>query len=252
MSKKVSKKRGKKGKRGKSDKDKSVSSSSSSNEQGSPSDESSASESKSDTEEGSKNEPAKKQSAETISALPVATATDTDMPSGVGSLAKVDNAIGLIEQAFLMVFLFSLITVGTYQFVAGYLFNVNSTWPFEALQYLVFAIAMIGAALAAQKNQMMSMDFLSRKLSDKNRTMLRIATNLFVIFACYLLVRGGLKGVVATEGAEYELLPKAKAYLVLPIGAALIAIHYILHTLCDVLYLSAGQIPPEEEGMKAH
>jgi len=151
-----------------------------------------------------------------------------------------------------MAFLFSLIGVGTYQFVAGMIFNVNSTWPFEALQYLVFAIAMFGAALSAQKGQMMSMDFLSRKLSDKNRVMLRVVTNLFVMFACYLLTRGGFIGVEATEGSEYELLPKSTAYLVLPVGAMLIALHYVLHTICDVLYLAAGRTPPEEEGLKAH
>ena len=60
-----------------------------------------------------------------------------------------------------------------------------------------------------------------------------------------------------TIGSLFEKLinviinPKT-ALLVLPAGAALIALHYALHALTDALYLAAGQIPPEEEGPAAH
>ncbi len=173
-------------------------------------------------------------------------------PKGLAIIQKIDNGIGLFEQAFLVLALFSLIGVGTYQFVAGNLFDVHSTWPFEALQYLVFATAMGGAALSAQKGQMITMDFIARKLPAKARVFLRLATSLVVVLACYILYKGGLRAAAATTAEEYEVIAASKAYMVLPIGAALIAIHYILHGISDVLYLTAGQIPPEEEGPQAH
>ncbi len=218
---------------------------------------------------------------ESIAEVPVAvTVTDkleTSKPADGGEeppdlavkITMVDNAIGYFEQAFLVFALFSLIGVGTYQFVASHIFNVNNTWPFGALRNLVFFTAMGGAALAAQKGRMISMDFLSRKFSPKNRVILRILISFFVVFTCYLLFKGGVfvreaanahheaLNPESTIGEWFETLiniiinPKTALY-VLPAGAALIAIHYALHALTDALYLSAGQLPPEEEGPAAH
>jgi TRAP-type C4-dicarboxylate transport system permease small subunit len=80
---------------------------------------------------------------------------------------------------------------------------------------------------------------------------LRIVITVFVVFTCYLLFKGGMF-VSKSAGAHYEVFNPKKALLVLPIGAALIAVHYILHALTDALYLSAGLIPPEEEGPAGH
>jgi TRAP-type C4-dicarboxylate transport system permease small subunit len=196
-------------------------------------------------------------------------ASEEKPPDIVVKITMVDNAIGYFEQAFLVFALFSLVAVGTYQFVASHIFSVNHTWPFGALRNLVFFTAMGGAALAAQKGRMISMDFLARQFSPKNRVVLRILISFFVVFTCYLLYKGGVfvreaanphhevLGLTSTIGVLFEKLinviinPKT-ALLVLPAGAALIAVHYALHALTDALYLAAGQIPPEEEGPAAH
>lgn len=167
-------------------------------------------------------------------------------------LASVDNAIGLAEHVFLVFALFSLIGVGTYQFVASRLFHINDTWPFEALRYLVFFCAMGGASLAAQKGRMISMDFVARKLPPKGRIILRIAVSAFVVFACMLLVKGGMHVREAVAGEHYDFIRPATAYLALPVGGFLIGLHYVLHSLIDVVYLVNGQIPSEEEGVQAH
>jgi len=173
-------------------------------------------------------------------------------PDLVGKLEGVDNLVGALEHAFVAISLFSLIAVGTYQFLASRLFGANDTWPFETLRYLVFFCAMGGASLSAQKGRMISMDFLSRKLAPKKRVILRILVAGFVIFACVLLYKGGMYVRSTTGDEEYELIPPAIALMALPVGAILIAFHYLLHAICDALYLSAGLIPPEEDGPVAH
>ena len=199
----------------------------------------------------------------------VAGEPDPEPPELVNKLVMVDNAIGYIEQTFLVVALFSLIGVGTYQFVASHVFKINSTWPFAALRNLVFFTAMGGAALAAQKGRMISMDFVARKFSPKNRVILRILIAFFVVFTCYLLFKGGMsvrdsasahsENLNATSflGVQFQALLNfvvnpQNALMVLPVGAVLIALHYALHALTDALYLSAGLIPPEEEGPAGH
>ncbi len=167
-------------------------------------------------------------------------------------VASVDNAIGFVEHGFIALSLFGLMGVGTYQFVSGHFFDANDTWPFEVLRYLVFFCAMGGAALSAQKGRMISMDFLSRKLAPKKRIILRIFIAGFVIFACVLLYKGGMYVREAAAGEEYEVLSPSLALLALPIGAALIGVHYLLHAISDTMYLAAGLLPPEEEGPQAH
>lgn len=176
----------------------------------------------------------------------------TAPPSLVSGLVRFDNAIGVLEHAFVALSLFSLIGVGTYQFLASRLLGANDTWPFEALRYLVFYCAMGGAALSSQKGRMISMDFLSRKLAPRKRVLLRIVVAAFVIFACFLLYRGGMYVRASAAGEEYEVIRPTLALLALPIGALLIGLHYLLHAICDALYLSVGLIPPEEDGPAAH
>ena len=179
------------------------------------------------------------------------TSATGNRPELAGKLLLIDTAIGFVEQAFLVVVLFSLIGVGTYQFIASHLFDINSTWPFEALRYLVFFTAMGGAALSAQKGRMISMDFLARKLPAKKQVILRIGIAGFVMFACFLLFKGGMY-VRNSAGTEYEVFKPGTALLALPVGAALIGVHYMLQALVDAVYLAAGQLPPREEGPQAH
>lgn len=179
---------------------------------------------------------------------------DTESPPElVSKIVGFDNAIGIAEQAFVALALTGLLGVGTYQFLSTNLWGANETWPAEALKYLVFFCAMGGAALSAQKGRMISMDFLARKLAPKKRVILRIAVAVFVIAACVLLYKGGMFVSEAAAGEKhYEVLKPKTALLALPIGAALIGLHYLLHAIIDALYLSAGLIPPEEEGPAAH
>ena len=175
-----------------------------------------------------------------------------EAPALVSAIERFDGALGTAEHAFLVLALFSLIGVGTYQFLASRLFSVNDTWPFEALRYLVFFCAMGGASLAAQKGRMISMDFLARKLPPRGRVILRILVSIFVMLACFLLFKGGMTVREVVSGEEYDLIKPSTAFLALPIGGLLIGLHYFLHSLSDAVYLASGQIPPEEQAPQAH
>lgn len=202
---------------------------------------------------------AKKKSTTTSKAEPGAKpsslgppAQRAEPPALVTTIERLDGALGTAEHAFLVLALFSLIGVGTYQFIASRLFSVNDTWPFEALRYLVFFCAMGGASLAAQKGRMISMDFLARKLPSRGRVVLRIFVSLFVVFACFLLFKGGMTVRDAVSGEEYDLIKPSTAFLALPVGGVLIGLHYLLHSIVDAIYLANGQIPPEEVAPQAH
>jgi TRAP-type C4-dicarboxylate transport system permease small subunit len=170
-------------------------------------------------------------------------------PTSVLLLRRVDHAVGLAETALLVVWLIGLVGVGVYQLVASHFFDKNETWPYELVRYSVFFIAMTAAALAAQRQRMIHMDVVTRALSPRTRAVLRILTGLFVIAVCLLLVQAGmdLRATPSARNLPYSYISASTGYLALPIGAALIAFHFALHAIIEVLYLAGGKIAPEPE-----
>jgi TRAP-type C4-dicarboxylate transport system permease small subunit len=170
-------------------------------------------------------------------------------PSSVLLLRRVDHAFGLAETALLVVWLVGLVGVGVYQLVASHIFDKNETWPYELVRYSVFFIAMTAAALAAQRQRMIHMDVVTRMLAPRTRALLRILTGLFVIAVCLLLFQAGmdLRATPSAQNLPYSYIPASTGYLALPLGAALIAFHFALHTIIEVLYLAGGKVAPEPE-----
>ena len=168
-------------------------------------------------------------------------------PTSVLALRRLDNIIGLAEQALLALFLLVLIGIGVAQAITIKLGTGLGVWSFEVLRYSVFFIAMTGAALSAQTGQLIAMDFVTRMLEQSQRMRLQVLLRLFTIAACVLLIEGGLN-LAETEsvsaGASAFIDP-ALGLLALPIGAGLIGVHVALHLCIDVIYIVRGEVPPE-------
>jgi TRAP-type transport system small permease protein len=175
-------------------------------------------------------------------------------PPGVAGLIKLDRALGAVEQVLLVVGLATLMVISVWQLVAGLVLGKHETWPYELIRYAVFFIAMAGAALAAQRSQMMTMDAVTRLLPPRTRVALRVVLSLAVLAACVLLIKGGLdvRERTASLTEDYDIVSPGLGMLPLPVGAALIGIHTLLHALVDLLYLVRGQVPPELAAVRAH
>jgi len=162
---------------------------------------------------------------------------------------KIDRLLGTAEAATAAGSLLLLVFAGVYQFVAAKFLGKNQTWPVELIRYSVFFIATAGAALAAQKSQMFNMDVVTRLLRPKARAKLRIATSVIAAAACALLAWGGMavRSTPVARDAPYEYIPAQYGLLALPICAALIGLHFLIHATIDAAYLASGQEPPEGE-----
>lgn len=172
--------------------------------------------------------------------------TAVEVPGLARGVTLIDRSIGMVEQALLCVFIAILISVACYQVVSGMIFDKAVPWSFEIIRNSVFMIAMTGAALSTQADKMISMDFVTRIVKPKTRIYLRSLTRLFAIGACICLIKGGwMVRTTAVAGEQYEVLKPSTVLLALPIGAALIALHLLLHLVSDAAYLAKGEIPPD-------
>jgi len=172
--------------------------------------------------------------------------TAVEEPGLVRGIRLVDRSIGVVEQALLCAFMAVLIGVACYQVVLGMIFDKSVPWSYELIRSSVFFIAMTGAALSAQAEKMISMDFVTRLVKPRTRIYLRLITRLFAIGTCVCLAVGGwMVRTTGVSGEQYEILKPSTVLLALPIGAGLIGLHMLLHALADAAYLAKGEIPPE-------
>ncbi len=175
-------------------------------------------------------------------------------PRPVPLLRTINRWIGLVEHGALIVFLATLVGMAVAQAIASHVLGKSIPGSDEVIRYMVFFIAMGGAAIAAQRLRMIGMDVLSRLLKPRYRAVLRIIHAILVIGVCYLVVRAGfnLRAAEAAHPEAHHYIRRSLALLALPLGAALIAFHYLLHASIDFIYLCRRVDPPESEALPLH
>jgi TRAP-type C4-dicarboxylate transport system permease small subunit len=95
------------------------------------------------------------------------------------------------------------------------------------------------------------MDLVSRRMTPRGRLVLGIVLKIFTIGVAYLLFRSGMKQrevVGGNEGLDvFGLFKIADSDIVttMPLAAAMIIFHSLLHITIDVEYLVRGKLPPE-------
>ena len=166
-------------------------------------------------------------------------------------LRNIDQALGWVEQMLLALFLVMLVGVGVLQAIATKAGH-NFIWSFEVIRFSVFFIAMTGAALSAQTERLISLDLIPRLLPPLTRARLKLFVRLFTILICIMVIIGGVSLSKSAAHETHHLIPHDSGLLALPIGAGLIGIHLLLHSLIDLTYLRRGALPPNPSLSAGH
>jgi TRAP-type C4-dicarboxylate transport system permease small subunit len=173
-------------------------------------------------------------------------------PDAVVMIRNVNKWIGLAEVGLLCAFLTLLIGTATYNLIANHVFDKNPTWTDELIRYSVFFVAWTGATLAAQTDQMLSMDLIAKVVKPRTKLMVRLFTGCFTLTACALLTWGGWKLRAEVSGEDYEVLSKGTVALAFPLGAAMIGLHTAMHMAIDAIYLAKRRLPPAAAHQQLH
>ncbi|HYU15414.1 MAG TPA: TRAP transporter small permease subunit [Candidatus Acidoferrum sp.] len=170
-----------------------------------------------------------------------------DEPGAARALRRLNDLLGSLEIAVLVVLIAILVAGAVYQVLADRAFDRRETWPYEVIRYGVFFVAMTGAALAAQRRGMFHMDLVTRMFPPRLRAGLRIMTALLAAAMCGLVMSSGLDLRRGTHEIHegFELVSTAHGYTALVVGFGLIALHFLLHGAIEVIYLAGGKLPPE-------
>ncbi|MDB4957560.1 MAG: hypothetical protein JWO36_5129 [Myxococcales bacterium] len=169
---------------------------------------------------------------------------------------KVDHGFGAAEQAVLFALLATVVLTAASAAISDkVLHDQLGRWWFAVVRGGTFSIAMLGAVFATHQQRHLAMDLISRRLTPRGRLMLGIALKLFTVYIAYLLYTAGMhqRETIGSSGESLTLpglgwhISDRDIVTILPLGAALIAFHSLLHILIDVEYLVRGKLPPEKQ-----
>ena len=182
-----------------------------------------------------------------LTGLEEAAPPPADEPALAARLRRIDEGIGRAEAGVLIVAVTLLIGVAIYQVIADKLLDSRPTWPFEVIRYSVFFVAMAGASLASQRKGMFNMDLVTRKFSPRGRSFLRIGTAALVAALCALVINVALtlRANTFSTKEDHEVFAEADGYTALILGMGLIALHFVLHAVIEVIYLMNGKVAPD-------
>jgi TRAP-type C4-dicarboxylate transport system permease small subunit len=158
----------------------------------------------------------------------------------------VDNTVGRIEQAVLFALLAAVVLTAASAALSDKVFGHHmGRWWFTVVRGGTFTIAMIAAAFATHQQRHLAMDLVSRRISPRARLILGALLKVFTIAIAVILFRSGMHQRDHVGGTVEEFVSDKTIVTMLPIGAALIILHSILHIVIDIDYLVRGKLPPE-------
>jgi TRAP-type C4-dicarboxylate transport system permease small subunit len=144
-------------------------------------------------------------------------------------LRSLDRLLTRIEFGFLVLLFSAIVVLSFSQVVLRNLFDTGFLWADTLIRHLVLWVGFIGAALAAGEERHIGIDAVTHFLSFRGRSIIRIFTYLFAIFACYYLADAALTFLIDERDSGSAIMfsiPTWTVLLVIPIGYGLMAVHF--------------------------
>jgi TRAP-type C4-dicarboxylate transport system permease small subunit len=166
-------------------------------------------------------------------------------------IRRFDDLLGRLEQGLVFGLLALVVIVAASAALHDRFTSQHmGRWWHYIVRGGTFATAMFAAVFATQQQRHLAMDLVSRRLSPRGRLMLGVALKLLTIGVALLLFQSGLhQRDVAGGNESLDVLGlhivDADIVATISIGAALIALHALLHMVIDIDYLLRNKLPPE-------
>jgi TRAP-type C4-dicarboxylate transport system permease small subunit len=120
------------------------------------------------------------------------------------------------------------------QVVLRNVFQEGFIWADILLRHLVLWIGVVGAALAASQQRHITIDALTRFLSPRLRLSVLALAQLFATAVCVVLAEAAVTFVrndLESGATVYADVPSWVSQIVIPVGFALLAFHFLVRAL---------------------
>lgn len=148
-------------------------------------------------------------------------------------IGRLVAGLKFIESGLLVVILGAMILLAAYQVVARNLFDTGILWGDALVRVLVLWVTFIGATIASRDDDHIRIDLLTRFIGDRSNAWLERLRNLFTAFVAGVFAWYSLRFVILDyqDGiTAFAAVPAWVCEVVMPFGAALISLRYLLRT----------------------
>ena len=148
-------------------------------------------------------------------------------------------------ETFLLVLVLGIMVIFAFlQVVLRNIFNEGILWGDILLRHLVLWVGFLGASLATREQKHINIDIFSRFLADKGKLIIRLMTNLFSVYICYLLADAGWTFVQDEQMMGTEIFTDIPAWyfqIIIPIGFILMSFRFLTLALENIVNLFKTQ-----------
>jgi len=151
-----------------------------------------------------------------------------------------------VEDGILVLLLSVMIGLAGYQIFARNLFDSGLSWADPLLRVLVLWVGLLGAMAATRDDNHITIDVLSRFLSDRHNAAVRVAVDLFTSCIAAFLTYQSVRLVIDEKDfgtVAFASVPTWICQLILPFAFGTIALRYLIYLLAHIRQAATGRTP---------
>jgi TRAP-type C4-dicarboxylate transport system permease small subunit len=185
-------------------------------------------------------------------------------PAPVRALAFVSRVLAVLEGVGIGLCMIAVVALATWQCVERNLmlhhipFFRVPLWTDGVIRHSVFMLGFLGGAYATYTGRHIRIDAVTRVLKARGRMALRVLTTLVAIGVVLVLARAAwaFHAITIEESSDaaaaHELFTPERGAMIIVIGYAVIAYHFLVQAVIDVCWLLSKGEPPAEWIAEAH
>ena len=131
------------------------------------------------------------------------------------------------------------------QIILRNIFSTGITETDSLLKVLVLWVGMIGAVVASRERKHISIDILTRYVSDKTRQYVEVLINVFVVFICSLLATHSMRMLLVdyeSKTVAFSGVPTWLLESVLPVAFTIISLRYLMYSWQGMRAIRKGHV----------
>lgn len=165
-------------------------------------------------------------------------------------IKRLGTVLARAEDTVVVLFATGLVVLAGVQVFARLVLDTGFSWIEATASLLVLWLTVAGAVVAARQHQHLGIDVLSQGFAPGTRRALQIVISLFAGAVCLLMAYASWELLQLEREAPTEanaLIPGWIKLAALPVGFALMGLHYLLQVFAPVLPPVHAPVLAEEQ-----
>jgi C4-dicarboxylate transporter, DctQ subunit len=163
-------------------------------------------------------------------------------------IRSIDTAIGKVVSTILISLLAVMLLMGFTQVVLRNFFSTGILWADVLLRHVVLWVAFLGAIVATGERRHITIDALTKVLSERGRKIAGIVTGIASVIVSYYLTNASYRFLIDEMefgGTLILDIPIWIFQLIIPLGFGLMMLRFGMHVVGDTFELLVRPAPSD-------